>query len=119
MLAYIESLIGYELMEDFMMYYLYNNWFSSIDQYTVRAVFSSFLEIMLAPTDNQEGVNEILSMIDWDAWIFNVGPDPTGTLNFTNPYAQQAIDLALAYISLNGTSSPSNYADYLDFESNQ
>jgi leukotriene-A4 hydrolase len=120
MLAYLETLIGYELMEDFMTYFLYNNWLTQVDQYTVRTNFLQFLEQMYAPFDDSAGVNAVLAAMDWDAWIFNVGPDPTGTLNFTNPYAQPAIDLANAYIANNGSgSSPNNYAAYFDWSSNQ
>lgn len=40
-------------------------------------------------------------------------------MNFTNPPTTAALNLANAYIALNGTSSPSNYQDYKSFVSNQ
>jgi hypothetical protein len=58
-------------------------------------------------------------MVDYEEWIYEVGLDPTGTLNFTNSDSTNAVDLAMAYISLNGTSSPSNYTTYNGFRSNQ
>lgn len=66
-------------------------------------------------------VNSLLAQIDWDAWIFNVGPDPTGTLQaaFANQPSTDAINLANAYINLNGTGSPANYTDYNTWFSGQ
>jgi hypothetical protein len=86
MLSYIESVIGYNFFEDFLTYYVSNNFLTSIDQYTVRTTFSSFLEIMY--NGMPDTVNQVLAQIDWEAWIFNAGLDPTNSLDFNNPYAQ-------------------------------
>lgn len=51
-------------------------------------------------------------------WKYEVGPDPSGTLNFwtTNAYAAQ--QLALDYIALQGNGSPANYKQYKYWYSN-
>lgn len=61
LLAYIESVIGYYMMEEFMTYYLYNNWMKQIDQYTVRTTFQNFLENAYATTGDTLAVNAILA----------------------------------------------------------
>lgn len=44
MLQYIEnSILGYVLMEDFLTYYVYNNWLTSIDAFTMRNTFLNFV----------------------------------------------------------------------------
>ena len=58
-------------------------------------------------------------MVDYEEWIYEVGLDPTCTLNFTNSDSTNAVNLAMDYINLNGTSSPSNYQTYNGFRSNQ
>jgi hypothetical protein len=104
-------------MQDFITYYLYNNYLACIDQFVIRQDLLSFLEIMYNGMPDM--VNNVFAQIDFEAWIYNVGPDPTGSLNFNNALAQPAIDLANAYIALNGASSPANWDIYLDFTSNQ
>lgn len=64
-------------------------------------------------------MNQKLSEIDYPGWIYPVGPDPTGLLDFSNPQSVAAVDLANAYIALDGASSPANFADYNTFSSNQ
>ena len=103
-------------MQDFITYYITTNSLTSINAFTERATFSSFIE---SNYDDADEVNEILAMVDYEAWIYEVGLDPTGTLNFTNSDSTNAENLALAYIALNGTSSPSNFADYNLYRSNQ
>jgi hypothetical protein len=56
-------------------------------------------------------------MVDYETWIYDVGLDPTGTLNFTNPLTTAAVNLANGYAN-NGV-SPSNYLDYNTFTSAQ
>jgi len=103
-------------MQDFITYYLTTNSLTSINAFTERATFSSFIENNY---DDADEVNEILAMVDYEEWIYEVGLDPTGTLNFTNSDSTNAENLALAYIALDGTSSPSNFADYNLYRSNQ
>lgn len=117
LLAYImQSVLSYEAMEDYITYYIESNSLTSINAFTERSTFSSFVENYY---DDADQVNEILAMVDYEEWIYEVGLDPTGTLNFTNSATTAALNLANAYIALNGVSSPSNYADYNDFVSNQ
>jgi len=54
-------------------------------------------------------VNRVLQQVDYASWVYEVGVDPTGTLNFTNSATAAAVNLANAYIALKGNSSPSNY----------
>jgi len=58
-------------------------------------------------------------MVNYEEWIYEVGLDPTGTVNFTNPYSTAAVNLANAYILLNGTGSPANYSVYNLWPSSQ
>lgn len=51
--------------------------------------------------------------------MYKVGNDPTGTLNFTNSAVTAAVNLANAYIALNGASSPSGFSAYNMWPSNQ
>lgn len=84
----------------------------SIDDFQVRESFREFLPTAPQAMGNSTWVNEILGMVDWDLWIYGVGPDPTMTLNFVTPNNTQAIDLANAYIANPGV-NPSNYMDYM------
>lgn len=80
MLAYIEkNVLGYALMEDFLTYYIYNNALTSIDAFTMRETFSNFVESIAG---DPETVNEILAEVDFETWIYGVGTDPSGTLDF-------------------------------------
>jgi hypothetical protein len=64
-----------------------------------------------------EEVNAILAAMDWETWIYVSGlaPEP---LDFTTAIANEASQLALDYIALNGQASPENYEIYNDFYSN-
>ena len=116
-LQWIEDFVlGYYHMEDFLEYYLVMNSLMSIDEFTMRKTFSNFIETYY-PDANHD--NDLLQSIQFTQWIYEVGPDPTGLLDFTNPYTTAAKSLALAYISGGGSSSPSNYQDYNEFFSNQ
>jgi len=118
LLAYIEqSVLGdYPAMLDFITFYIESNNLMSICAFTERKTFSQFVESYYSDADQ---VNEILAMVDYEEWIYVVGTDPTNTLNFTVPPVTAALDMANAYIVGNGTSGPSNYADYNTWESNQ
>jgi|LakMenEpi03Aug12_release.lakeMendotaPanAssembly.Ray.scaffolds.fasta_scaffold196776_5 hypothetical protein len=56
-------------------------------------------------------------MVDYETWIYDVGLDPTGTLNFTNPMTTVAVNLANDYA--NDGDTPSNYTVYNNFTSAQ
>lgn len=102
-------------MQDFISYYINENSLKSISEFDMRNTMSDFVENEYPST---EQVNNILYSIEYTNWLYEVGPDPTGLLDFSNPKATAARDLALAYIALAGTSSPSNYLDYDAFVSN-
>jgi leukotriene-A4 hydrolase len=110
LLAYIETLIGYENMEDFLTYFVYNDYMVSIDGFQVREIFREFLPTVA--NGNATWVNEVLSQIDWELWIYGVGPDPTMSLNFTTANNSEAVQLALDYIALNGSANPPNWQAY-------
>ena len=118
LLQYIEdSVIGYNKMEDFITYYIENNYLMSITRFDMEATFASFIEETY--TESASQVNSILSMVDYETWIYDVGLDPTGTLNFTCDMTTVAVNLANAYAAAGGNDSPSNYTDYNDFTSAQ
>lgn len=66
---------------------------------------------------NAEEVNSILAKINWSQWMYlsELSPEP---LNFTTVEANEAADLANAFIALNGTGSPPKFEDYKVFYSN-
>lgn len=57
-------------------------------------------------------------MVNYEEWIYQVGVDPTGTLDFSNPNQVAATNLANDYISRQGASSPTNYLDFNTWDSN-
>ena len=119
MLQYIEdSILGYVLMEDFITFYIYNNFLTSIDAFTMRNTFSNYVQSML---ETPEAVNEALAMIDFEEWIYGIGWDPTGTLDFSTPDSDAAANLANAYLACNGRAGcvkQSQYEIYNTFYSN-
>lgn len=65
---------------------------------------------------------DVINAVNWTEWVMVPGPAPEyarSVLNFTNADEIEARDLADAYISLGGASSPSNYQDYFKFYANQ
>jgi len=117
-LQFIEDfVIGYYHMEDFITYYITMNNLSSINAFEgFRKTFSNFIETYWG---NANRVNQILSSIWYEEWIYPVGPDPTGLLFFNNTATNDAKQLALAYIALGGASSPAGFAAYHTWYSNQ
>lgn len=63
----------------------------------------------------------IQGSVDWDKWVFQGGANPQGqdVMSFATAQGTEFENLADAYISLNGKSHPSNYADYLNVEDPQ
>jgi hypothetical protein len=115
-LWYIEQeVLDYNIMEDFFTYYLTQENLMSICAFTYRHVFSNFVEQYFTDADQ---VNDVLAMVNYEEWIYEMGTDPTGTLNFTNSATQAAVDLANAFVANPGT-TPSNAADYNTWPSNQ
>ena len=62
--AFLETLIGYEGMQDFLTYYVYNNYMQSVDNFQVMEIFREFLPTVA--NGNATLVNEILGQIDWE-----------------------------------------------------
>jgi len=117
-LQYIEDwLTGYYHMEDFIEYYIVKNSLASIDAFTgFRKSFAMFIETYY-PNNNR--VNNILWQTFNTDWIYPVGPDPTGLLDFNNTASWDAVSLANAYIALNGGGQPTGYLAYHTWRSNQ
>lgn len=102
MLAYMEQVLGYANMQDFITYYIYNNAYTSIDAYTMRQTFSDFCDTFFAdPTRYTSSIvpDQMMYEINFNDWMYNVGPDPTGTLNFTTSQTAAAVQLANAYLA--------------------
>ena len=59
-------------------------------------------------------INEILALTDWDTWVYKPSLAPVD-FDFSTPTSDQAVELALDYIALNGTTSPGGYRDYLGY----
>ena len=116
LLQYIEdSVIGYNMMEDFITYYIENNYLMSINRFDMMATFAAFVEENYTESSSQ--VNSILSMVNYEEWLYEVGLDPTGTLNFTCDMTAVPLNLANAYA--NTGNQPTNYTDYNAFTSAQ
>jgi leukotriene-A4 hydrolase len=106
-LQWIEDFVlGYYHMEDFLEYYIVMNSLTSINQFQLRDTFSSFIQTYYPNADRD---NSLLQSIQFTQWIYETGPDPTGLLDFTNPYTTAAKNLALAYIAAGGNDTPENY----------
>ena len=71
---------------------------------------------------NYPGVkgDTLLAKIDWQAWVYGPGPNPTNAgINFTTDGAIAFEALADQYITLGGNASPSNYSAYLNTNDSQ
>lgn len=62
-------------------------------------------------------INEILSEVDWEVWLNRpeLAPVP---LDFSTDMSNEAVSIALEYISLGGKSSPEDKQQYFEFDSN-
>ena len=82
----------------------------------MRASWEYFVATMLKDRPGEE-INGILKSVDWETWIYEptLAPVP---LDFNTPESDQATQLALGYIALNGTGSPDGYESYLGYYSN-
>lgn len=64
--------------------------------------------------------------VDWSTWVYQAGLPPTTSLSttvalpadFSTTESDESAQLALDYISLAGDSSPTNYKNYLSYNSN-
>jgi leukotriene-A4 hydrolase len=117
LLYYLESVVTSQAaVQDFFNFYINYNNLMSICAFRYRQTYSAFVDQYYT---NDDQVNQILEMVDYEAWIYEVGPEPTGTLDFTNSMVTAAINLANAYIALNGGGQPAGYTNYNSWPSNQ
>lgn len=106
-------------MQDFVTYYINENYLTSICGFKWRQIFSDYIEMISGSPDVAMGY---LKLVDYENWVYNTGPDPTGTLAplwNTNTDVVAAINLANGYIALAGLSSPAGFAAYNTWPSNQ
>lgn len=113
LLTYLESLIGEDLFQKFLQTYILKFSQQSITTIELRQTWESFIH------DNFEGakVNQILSEVDWETWLYKseLAPVP---LDFETDMSREAVSLALEYIQLSGKSSPEDKDQYFQFDSN-
>ena len=114
-LYFLESLIGEEDFKRFAQFYIGQHSLTSITTLGFRQSWEQFVErhMGLSP----EGVNAILSAVDFERWVNKAELAPV-PLDFTTPESDEAAALARAYVALNGTGSPDNKDDYFTFYSN-
>lgn len=79
----------------------------------MRATWEQWVE----ETYDAVTTNHILARSNWEAWIYEstLAPAP---LDFSTKEANDAAELAYAYLALGGKSSPANYKDYFAFYTN-
>lgn len=102
--------------EYFLTYYLNTNFNSSINSYQFAKTFSNFVEgvglswkSVLNMQFSPGTVNQVLSMIEYDSWLYLEQNDPSGTLNFTNTDTEAAVALANYYLFGGALPSDNNY----------
>jgi hypothetical protein len=69
----------------------------------MRQTFSEFVDQFFSDPNSYGNaepltIDQIMYQINFNDWIYNVGPDPTGTLNFQTSQTMAATNLANAYI---------------------
>lgn len=116
LLYYLQSLIGMPEMKNFLNFYMSEHKLTSITTTQLRETWEFFVEYKI-PNLTGEQVNEILASVDWSTWLYTPGLAPV-PLDFTTPDSDEATQLALGYIALNGTGSPEGFADYFGWYSN-
>lgn len=107
LLCYVNQVLGPAAFEQYLGEYIEYYSFQSITAYDQQRALANFAQDSGLYSNPQ--VNAALGSINWSDWFFNVGPDPTGTLNFTTANSVAATNLANEYIALGGASSPANY----------
>ena len=115
-LYYLQSLVGEDNFKNFLQFYMKEHSLTSITTIQLRETWEFFVERMIPGLSAAE-VNQILAAVDWQAWMYEstLAPEP---LDFTTPESDQASQLALDYIALNGTASPANFSVYNTYYSN-
>ena len=103
-------------MKNFLNFYISQHKLTSITTIELRQTWEFFVEYMI-PDLTSKQVNDILAAMDWSEWLYKTGLSPV-PLDFSTPESDQSTALALEYISLNGTASPSNFDVYFTYYSN-
>ena len=113
LLYFLESLIGENKIQIFLQTYILKYSQNSITTIELRQTWEQFVH------DKFEGaqINQILSAVDWETWLYKpeLAPVP---LDFSTDMSEEAITLALEYISLGGYASPTDSDQYHKFDSN-
>ena len=113
LLYYMESIVGEDLFQNFLQTYILQYSQQSITTIELRNTWESWVHA------NFEGakINEVLSSIDWETWLYKpeLAPVP---LDFSTDLSKEAVSLALEYIELAGQSSPADKDRYFEFDSN-
>lgn len=116
LIYYLESIVTDQAaVQDFFTFYVDYNNLMSICAFQYRHTYSAFVDQYYTDDDT---VNQVLEQVDYEAWIYEVGNAPA-PITFTNSRTTAAVNLADAYIALNGAGQPTNYTDYNTWESNQ
>ena len=97
---YLEHLVQPENFKKFLREYINEHYQKSINADEFRSSFESFVK----KNFSWKNSTEILSKIDWEAWLYKPGMPPVAQ-NFETPEYDQAIKLARDYI-VNKTSIP-------------
>jgi leukotriene-A4 hydrolase len=109
-LAYIESIVGEGVFQEFLRYYVHNFRRNSITYEQLEALFNEFIR-----GRHPALLDTVNSKIDWKVWIYTPGV-PNVNLNFSSSNITASKNLAQAYLSLNGTGSPSNFRDFIGYD---
>ncbi|KAL4509917.1 hypothetical protein ABPG72_010110 [Tetrahymena utriculariae] len=112
-LKYIESVIGQDLLQQFLRSYISEYSLKSINYEELQEFFNKFIKL-----NRQRDANKLLSQIDWDTWINQPGMPPVN-LKFQTDTIPLIKSLAQSYIDLKGKESPTNYKEFLDFSLNE
>lgn len=93
------------------------NFLQSITSVEFRETWEQWVEM----TYEEEQVNQILASVNWNEWLYEAGNAPQWDdyLNFTTTEQEEAQNLAIAYVALNGTGSPDNMDVYYNYTSNE
>ena len=109
----MESLVGEKLFQNFLQTYILKYSQESITTIELRQTWEQWVHA------NFEGaeINEILSKVDWETWLYKSELAPV-FLDFSTKLSDEAVSLANEYVSLGGKSSPEDSAQYFEFDSN-
>jgi leukotriene-A4 hydrolase len=110
-LTYIESLIGEVYMQELLRTNILTNSLKSVNYLDFKALFEGICDKYFPVPLT------IKSMVDWDAWVHAPGLSPVWQ-DFTTLALNSSHALADAYIKAGGQSTPENYTEYKNYESN-